>query len=307
MILVAALAPSLDLTYTVDGLQLGAIHRTDPPLAVGGGKGLNMARAAVTMGARCRVVALLGGLTGRRIADLLDAEGLDLVTVDSGAETRTCVSVADRSRNDLTELYAGIPQLASEALADFANAVTTALQGSAGWLSFSGRAPGPAADTLAELVTAGHQAQRKVAVDTHSEALTAAVGRSPELVKVNRSEAAELLGCPEDSDLAEMATLINARAGGMVVLTDGVAGAVGCEGSRVLRARGPGVRGSYPVGSGDAFLGGLVAALDQGADLADGLTLGMACGTANALIPGPGRLDAATAYDLARDITLDAV
>ena len=129
MILVAALAPSLDLTYTVDGLQLGAIHRTDPPLAVGGGKGLNMARAAVTMGARCRVVALLGGWTGRRIADLLDAEGLDLVTVDSGAETRTCVSVADRSRNDLTELYAGMPQLASEALVDFANAVSTALQG----------------------------------------------------------------------------------------------------------------------------------------------------------------------------------
>ena len=83
-----------------------------------------------------------------------------------------------------------------------------------------------------------------------------------------------------------MATLINVRTGGMVVLTDGVAGAVGCDGSRVLRARGPGVRGAYPVGSGDAFLGGMVAALDQGADLADGLVLGMACGTANALVPG---------------------
>jgi biotin operon repressor BirA-like protein len=139
------------------------------------------------------------------------------------------------------------------------------------------------------------------------EALTAAVGRSPELVKVNRSEAAELLGCPEDSDLVEMATAIKVRSSGMAVLTDGVAGAVGCDGSRVLRARGPGVRGSYPVGSGDAFLGGLVAALDQGADLADGLALGMACGTANALIPGPGRLDRSTAYALAREITLDPV
>ena len=93
--------------------------------------------------------------------------------------------------------------------------------------------------------------------------------------------------------------MINVRTGGMVVLTDGVAGAVGCDGSRVLRARGPGVRGAYPVGSGDAFLGGLVAALDRGADLADGLRLGMACGTANALVPGPGRLDRATAYALA--------
>jgi fructose-1-phosphate kinase PfkB-like protein len=229
------------------------------------------------------------------------------VAVDSGAETRTCVSIADRSRSDLTELYADMPQLAPEALTDFASAVTTALEGSAGWLSFSGRAPGPAADTLAELVSAGHQARHKVAVDTHSEALPAAVERSPELVKVNRGEAAELLGYPEDGDLAEMATAISRRSGGMVVLTDGAAGAVGCDGSRVLLARGPGVRGSYPVGSGDAFLGGLVAALDQGADLADGLTQGMACGTANALIPGPGRLDRSTAYALAREITLTDV
>ena len=100
--------------------------------------------------------------------------------------------------------------------------------------------------------------------------------------------------------------MINVRTGGMVVLTDGVDGAVGCDGSRTLRAGGPGVRGAYPVGSGDAFLGGLVAALDQGADLAEGLVLGVACGTANALLPGPGRLDRITAYALAREITLDA-
>ena len=144
-----------------------------------------------------------------------------------------------------------------------------------------------------------------MAVDTHSEALPAAVDRRPDLVKINRGEAAELLERPERSDLAEMSTMINVRTGGMVVLTDGVAGAIGCDGSRVLRARGPGVRGAYPVGSGDAFLGGLVAALDRGADLADGLRLGMACGTANALVPGPGRLDRDTAYALADKITID--
>ena len=307
MITVAALAPSLDLTYQVDELQLGAIHRTPPALAVAGGKGLNMVRAAATMGARCQVVALLGGRTGERITSLLAAEGIDLVAVDSGVETRTCVSIADRSRGDLTELYADASDLSPEALAGFAQAVASTLRAPTGWLSFSGRAPGRSAQTLAELVTAGHAAGQRVAVDTHSEALPVAVDRRPELVKINRGEAAQLLELPEDHDLAEMAALINARTDGMAVLTDGVAGAVGCDGSHTLQACGPGVRGGYPVGSGDAFLGGLVAALDQGADLAEGLVLGVACGTANALVPGPGRLDRATAYALAREITVDPV
>ena len=307
MITVAALAPSLDLTYAVDGLRLGAIHRTPPALAVAGGKGLNMVRAAATMGAHCRVVALLGGRTGQRIADLLRSEGVDLVAVDSGAETRICVSIADPGRGDLTELYADSPDPPPEVLADFAGVVAGALSGPAGWLSFSGRAPGRSAQILAELITAGHTAGQRVAVDTHSEALPSALERRPELVKINRGEAAQLLERPQDDDLAEMAALIHDRTGGMVVLTDGGGGAVGCDGSRILRAGDTGVRGAYPVGSGDAFLGGMVAALDQGADLADGLVMGMACGTANALVPGPGRLDRATAYALARTITLDPV
>jgi fructose-1-phosphate kinase PfkB-like protein len=49
--------------------------------------------------------------------------------------------------------------------------------------------------------------------------------------------------------------------------------------------------GHYPVGSGDAFLAGLVVALEQGASWPDALRAGLGAGAANAELPGAGRLE----------------
>lgn len=56
--------------------------------------------------------------------------------------------------------------------------------------------------------------------------------------------------------------------------------------------------GPYSVGSGDAFLAGLVVALGRGAPWPRALAGGMAAGAANAEQPGAGRLDAARAAEL---------
>ena len=160
---------------------------------------------------------------------------------------------------------------------------------------------------VAELVDLAHQHGVRVAVDTHSEALPAAVGRRPELIKINRAEAASLLERPERTDLVEMATMINSRSRGLVVLTDGRDGAVAVTGSTVLRAHGPAQRGAFPVGSGDAFLGGLVAALDQGADLERALAQAMGSAVANAMVPGQGRFDRGLADRLAAEMIIERV
>ncbi len=307
MITVAALSPSLDLTYLVDTLSVGQIHRTPDPIAIAGGKALNMARAARAMGADCLVVALLGGPTGARIAGLLAGEALELVPIEAGVETRTCVSIASTATGELTELYADAAPPGSAALPGVLSAVAGVLPARPGWLSMSGRTPGRDPRVVAELVDLGHQHGLRVAVDTHSEALPAAVGRRPELIKINRAEAASLLERPERTDLVEMATMINSRSRGLVVLTDGRDGAVAVTGSTVLRAHGPPQRGALPVGSGDAFLGGLVAALDQGAGLERALAQAMGSAVANAMVPGQGRFDRALADRLAAEMIIEPV
>src|SRR5207245_3480042 len=68
--------PSIDKLFAVERLAPGAIHRPVSFVRVPGGKGLNVARSAATLGAEGRAVALLGGQHGRWIADELEARGL---------------------------------------------------------------------------------------------------------------------------------------------------------------------------------------------------------------------------------------
>jgi 1-phosphofructokinase family hexose kinase len=304
VITVATLTPSLDLTYVVDSITPGTIHRTAELHRVAGGKGLNMARAARTMGASVFVVALLGGPTGRLLADLLDAEGFEMVTVNSGVDTRTCVSVSATDTGQLTEVYQDAKTVPTDRLQAYAAVLAENLAYHPGWLTLSGRAPTGAPGLVPDLVGLGQRLGRTVAVDTHSEALASAVKERPGLVKVNRAEAAELLGCALDADLAELARSIASVTGGPVVLTDGADGAVGCLGEVTYEVSGPHVIGHFPVGSGDSFFGGLVAGLDSGADLGTALQLAAGCGMANAMRPGQGVFDRAEAERLAGSVRL---
>ncbi len=87
----------------------------------------------------------------------------------------------------------------------------------------------------------------------------------------------------------------------------------GTEGAILVTAAGEQLEGSldahgsYPVGSGDAFLAGLVVALDRGAAWADALRAALGAGAANAEQPGAGRLDRARAERLAELATVRAL
>lgn len=305
MITVAATSPSLDVTYLVDHLELGAIHRPASVHRVAGGKSLNLARTAATVGADVAAVAVLGGATGRFIEQELIKEGIAVRSVRCPVETRICVSVAAADRSDLTELYPYAPELPAGVWAAFRSELADMLDRRSGWLAINGGAPQGLQDSAyAELVIMAHQAGLKVAVDTYGAALTAALEASPELVKINRYEAAELAGvAAEGADLGELAKIISDRTGGQVIITDGRAGAVGHspDGATHLVRLPDKIAGPYPVGSGDAFLGGWLAATDVGASPVTALRLATGCGAANALLPGPGNLDPATARQIADD------
>lgn len=304
MITVAALTPSLDLTYTVDTLTLGVIHRVPEVVRCAGGKALNMARAASLVGADCGVVAILGGPTGVALAQMLRAEKLGVRVVESPAETRVCVSIAATGSEQLTEVYQEAAPVPAEVYRQFLAGVEALLVARPGWLSVSGRAPVGSSAAVADLVRLGHRSGARVAVDSSGAALGPALAARPDLVKVNRAEAAAELGVAEADDLLAMAGTLAASSGAVVVLTDGTAGALGFDGDLAVHAAVPGEPGRYPVGSGDSFLGGLLAALDRGDKLPAALQMATACGVANARRPGPGQFSPEEASRIAADVTL---
>jgi fructose-1-phosphate kinase PfkB-like protein len=129
------------------------------------------------------------------------------------------------------------------------------------------------------------------------------VSAGPDIVKVNAEEAAGMIGTRVGTldEAVRAARELRSRLDG-----DGRAAIVtrGAEGAIVVTPAGDALearlyeRGRYPVGSGDAFLGGLVTGLDRGASWPEALSLALGAATANAMMPGAGRLDPAEAREL---------
>lgn len=316
MITCIALSASLDVTYLVRSLRRGGITRPREVHRVAGGKALNVARAAVTLGASVRAVAPLGGEIGVLVSSLLLGSGVELFAVDTPGQTRTCVSIAPDDEDQLTELYEQSEPLPASAWRAFVETVHALPPDPGGWLVLSGSiAPGIDLAELVTLLNDCRTAGYRVAIDSHGPALAALVGGvHADLVKVNRSEAAELLGLTVDTPLRELADGIRATTEGLVVLTDGVAGSWATATHSVLRVRPDPVLGRFPVGSGDSFLAGLVVGLArQGVDgsatesqslLSEALLLAAASASANAAAPGAAVFDAAEVDSAAHRISV---
>lgn len=312
MISAIALSPSLDVTYVVDELE--GIQRPRSVHRVAGGKALNAARAAAALGARVSAVAVLGAGVGQDVAAGARADGVDVHVVPGAEPTRACISIFSAGTGRLTEVYErAVPVSASEAAAALDTAVGLAADRPGWWLISGGLPESAPGGLLADAVRRLHDAGVRVAVDSHGAALHDAVGARPDLVKINRAEALELVGGGGgaaaggggdvvEPSVPELLAAVHSRTGGLVVITDGAAGAWATDGDQVLCARLAGHTGGFPVGSGDSFLGGLLVALDGGDDLAEALALATATGTANAQVPGAAVLDPDLARRLAQEV-----
>ncbi|MGH3756437.1 1-phosphofructokinase family hexose kinase [Actinophytocola sp.] len=270
MITAVALSPSVDVTYVVDTFSPGAINRPSAVHRVAGGKGLNAARAAHLLGADVAAVAILGTSNGTWFADELARVGLPLYRVDGGEPTRTCVSIADENKHTMTEIYEHPGRVTDDEWSALGSAVAAAVADRPGWLTISGSLPrGAPEGALSALVGLARQANCWVAVDLHGDALSEALTGEPDLVKVNAEEAAEMLRAGPEATPLGLAKLLAGRARSGAVVTAGVDGAYGVSDSGSTRHVRSATLGTYPVGSGDCLLGGLVAGLDDGRDLLD--------------------------------------
>ena len=104
MIYTVTLNPALDRTLTVPSLRLGEVNRARAVRLDHSGKGINVSRALRLLGVPSRIIAFLGGGTGRAIRDGLVAEGLDVFYAEVADETRQNVTVVDEGAGVLTKI-----------------------------------------------------------------------------------------------------------------------------------------------------------------------------------------------------------
>jgi len=287
--------PALDRTLTVPDLRLGAVARTTEARVAAGGKGVNVARALSALGTGACCMGPVGGASGKTLADLASAEGLEAAWTWCEVETRSCTILVDTAARRTTVINEAGPRLtvgdwkrmANDVLARAARARGVCLSGSL--------PPGVPVEEFAELCRSLVEAGRAPWVDSSGRALAAALGIRGARLKINREEAEEVLGRALNTVAASRVAareLLN-RGLTAVVLTLGAEGAVLATAEGCWHAQPPPVESVSAVASGDSFLAGLVAALTAGHDLPEALRWGAAAGAANALAEGGARFSRA--------------
>jgi 1-phosphofructokinase family hexose kinase len=285
---------------------VGAVHRTSDIHLAAGGKGMNVTRAALTLGCEILATAPLAGHSGQLMADLAREEGLpvDWYWLSAG-ETRNCILI-NHDTGDTTVINEVGSQMSRVDWLGFAAHVERLAQ-RAQVVTFSGSVlPGVEPAALAELARS-LAVERTVYLDSSSAPLSAALAQPNGLcLKVNRSELVQGLALAPDevSDerLLDAGKRLLERGAALVVVTLGEAGALAMAPDGCWRIDAPSVPVVSTVGSGDCLLTGLAAARLAGQSLTAALALGVACGAANAMTQLPGRFERAVVESLLSEI-----
>jgi 1-phosphofructokinase/tagatose 6-phosphate kinase len=117
MLLTVTLNPALDRTMTVPSFHAGFRHRATDTVILPGGKGINVARAAKTLGRPVIATGFIGGRRGDQIVAELNDEGIlcDFVRIEG--ESRISTAVVDPATNQVTEINEQGPEIHPEDLA----------------------------------------------------------------------------------------------------------------------------------------------------------------------------------------------
>jgi 1-phosphofructokinase len=323
MILTLTANPSLDRTIELGGPVLrGQVQRAVWAGQQPGGKGVNVSRAVSAAGKATR--AVLPGDADDPVLTGLDAIGLAHDSVATGAPIRSNITVTepDGTTTKINEPGAVLSTQRQTELLE----LVAALAADAEWVVLAGSLPpGVSDDFYARAIARIRELPNppSIAVDTSGAPLAEALTQSPDLIKPNGEELAELIcaagllyeaglnesglhetnptttellaiaerleSSPELTARATNALLNSAGARPRSILTTlGAGGAVLAQPDAAWHAQHPPMEVVSTVGAGDSTLAGYLLGRTAGDEPDSALTRAVAYGAAAARLRGTG-------------------
>ncbi|HKS30437.1 MAG TPA: 1-phosphofructokinase family hexose kinase [Pyrinomonadaceae bacterium] len=305
MILIVNLNLAVDEIVHLDGLTVGEVHRTTHVERLAGGKGVNAARVLKALKEPAHLTGFLGGRAGELITSELQREELSSSYVRIKNESRTCIILDDATSRAQTVINEAGPLISEEEQAAFLEHYAQLLSTASIVIITGSLPPAIEQDFYARLIRMANEHDKQALLDTSSEALRRGVEARPFFVKINGAEAGALLRLqingPDEARRASRA-LIEAGASHAMVTLGEAGAALNFRGAEYL-IKAPRVEARNSVGSGDAVMAGIAAALVRGLDAEEMARLSIAAGAANAL-RGAGRCREEDINRLAREVEL---
>ena len=296
-----ALNPCIDESVSVERLIADRKLRCAAPRFEPGGGGVNVARAIRKLGGRGLAVYPAGGPAGALLRSLLEAEGVDQLTIPIAGWTRENFNAREEMTGHQYRFVLPGPELTDEEREACLDAVA-ALKPFPSWVVASGSLPPRTPpDYLARLARLAHARGARFVLDAAGPAAERALEEGVQLFKPSLHEFRELtrLTGAEDAELVEAAMrYIRLGRCEAIVLSLGPAGAFLVTASGSDRIPAPTVPVRSTVGAGDAMLGAIVHRLRTGSSLAEAVRFGVAAGAATVMRPGTELCDRADAERL---------
>ena len=290
MILAVCLNPAIQRTLNFQDLQLNRVNRAKSAVLSTGGKGVNVARVAMTSGADVKLLTLAGGPNGRELRRLLKGEGIPFHAVPVRGNTRICTTLLDRKNGIQTELVEESEPVTGGETGRVQRAFETLLRGSR-LLVLSGTAPkGFASSVYRRWIEAANRIGIPTILDAPGKLAEQGLTSRPWLFKPNWGEMEAILGRPvrSDEEAKKALEIFHQNGAQNVMVTADVPVALALADGGFFRLISPDLAVVNPIGSGDSIAAGIAAAFLRKKSLPEALRFGMACGSANVLTPLAG-------------------
>ncbi|MGH3383032.1 MAG: 1-phosphofructokinase family hexose kinase [Nocardioidaceae bacterium] len=288
MILTVTCNPAIDVTYRVDSLVPGEMHRVREVTERAGGKGVNVARVLHLLGEQ----TLATGLADVGFADAVEELGVPAAFVTAlPSLRRTLVVHTDRETTSLWEPGAVVEEPAEAAL-KLERHVQLLLTGADGLVVAGSLPPGFAPDLPTRLAELAIDEDVPVVLDLDDEPLRVAADGGAAVLMPNRDELARLVAAEGDLDVVAAARELSGRSRASVVATLGVDGMVAVTKDGSWHAVAEQVAGN-PTGAGDAAAAAVIRGLVRSEPWPEVLADAVALSAAAVVAPVAGEVDLA--------------
>jgi 1-phosphofructokinase family hexose kinase len=305
LILSAGLTPAWQQIMVFDPFRWGEVNRAQEIAWCGSGKVLNAGIAAHRLGGPSLTLAPLGGPALPAIEREFAELGVPRRWIETQAATRVCTTILDRSSGQITELVEnGRAMNDSEAGAYRAAYAEEARR--AEMVVLTGSLPrGIPVSFYRDLV---EWTPCPMVLDFRGDGLLSVLDLHPLVVKPNREELGQTLGCSLDDDARLLAGMreLNRRGAQWVVVTHGSRAVWVTGAQETYRVVPPAMeRVVNPIGCGDCLAAGVAWSLRRGDSIADAVRLGVAAALDNLGQLLPSRLEADRLVDLAQRVAVE--
>ncbi len=288
-IVALSLNPAIDKSSSVGHVVAERkLYCAQPRFEPGGG-GVNVARAVKKLGGESVLLYPAGGLTGTRLRELLDEEGLHHRPFPVKGAIRESLAIFEEATGQQYRFGMPGPELSQDEWESFLRELS-GMEPFPDYLVASGSLPpGVPADFYAQVARIGKVRGAGTIVDTSGEALEKALEEGVFLIKPNIREFREMVGedVKEKQQIAEAARrLVESGRCEALTISLGAAGALMVSKEFCRHIVPPTVPISSKVGAGDSMVAGIVLSLARGMSLEESCLFGVAAGTAAVMTPG---------------------